>query len=116
MNTAHHMIKETRAAHDSREAATQAWSTLVREFRSTRWVAASWLGIFAMFALIGAWFVSSRPDLRLIYLPPVAFLALTSPILFLAQRRREEALLRMIAREAPILTQKLQAEGIGLRA
>jgi hypothetical protein len=116
MNTAHHIIREARAVHESREAATETWNNLVREFRSARWVAASWLGILALVALIGVFFVASRPELRLVYLPPVAFLALTSPILMLAQRRREAALFSIIAREAPMLAQKLEADGIGLRA
>jgi hypothetical protein len=116
MNTEHYIIRETRAAHENREAATQSWNNLVREFRSARWVAASWLGILALVALIGVLFVSTRPELRLLFLPPVAFLALTSPILFLAQKRREAALFSIIAREAPMLSQKLQADGIGLGA
>ena len=115
MNT-DHVIKDARAAQESREAAAQTWINFVRDCRTARWMTATWLGVFALCPLMGALFVSSRPELRLVYFPPVAFLALTSPILFLAQRRREEALLRMVAMEAPILTQKLQAEGIGLRS
>src|SRR5688572_7238955 len=45
MNTGHHITKEARAVHESREAATQTWNNLVREIRSARWVATSWLGI-----------------------------------------------------------------------
>ncbi len=113
MNTGRKIIREARDVHETRQAATETWNSLVREFRSARWVAASWLGILALVALIGTLFVSSRPELRLIYLPPVAFLVLTSPVFFLAQKRREAALFRIIANEAPMLSQKLQAEGIG---
>ena len=113
MNTGHHIIKESRAAHDSREEAAQNWSNLVRDCRAARWIAATWLRVFALCALMGALFVSSRPELRLVYFPPVAFLAITSPIIFITQRKKESALLILITQEAPELSRRLKAEGLG---
>jgi len=91
----------------------RTWSNLIRDWRASRWVAATWLGVFALFAAMGAWFVAGRPELRLIYFPPVAFLALTLPVLFFTQFRRERALLMLITQEAPELSKRLKTEGIG---
>jgi hypothetical protein len=112
MNSGHHIVREIRAAHQSREEAARTWNNLVHDRQAALWITATWLGVFALIALCGAWLVSSRPELRLLYFPPVAFLAITSPIIVLAQQRRERALLRLIAQEAPELSERLKRSGV----
>lgn len=69
--------------------------------------------MFGFFALLGAILMFNRPDIfRPIYFMPVAFLAITSPMIFAGQRKRERALLAIIAEEAPELSLKLKNEGI----
>lgn len=112
MNTAHQVLEEIAQVEQHHEYDERAWAQLVREWRGARWLPLVWLGMFALFAVVG--FVFSRPAglNGLIYLAPLAFLAITSPLVVLGPRRREKALLAIIAREAPELAGKLKRDGI----
>ena len=113
MNTAHQVLSEVAKAGQRREEESKEWNKLVRECRTSRWLAVVWLGIFAFFGLVGALVMFRHlVGFGFIYLAPVAFLAVTSPLIFAGQRRRERALFALIAREAPDLSQKLRTEGI----
>jgi hypothetical protein len=53
----------------------------------------------------------SRTDM--IVLTPIVFLAVTSPILIIAHRKKHQAITTIIAKYSPQLSQRLRDEGIG---
>ena len=113
MNTAHQILTETTLARERREIERRMWSELLRARETQSVLALVWLGMFGLFALFGGVFMSSRAaDILLIYSTSVAFLAITSPILFAGRRRKEKALLAIIAQEAPQLFKRLHDEKV----
>jgi hypothetical protein len=64
-----------------------------------------------MFGGLMVW--NHQSSFVLLYAAPVAFLAITSPLIFAGHRRREKALLALLAREAPDVFERLREEGIG---
>lgn len=113
MNTAHRVVEECARVEQRCENDEKAWTQLVSEWRGARWLPLAWLGMFALFAVVGGFVFARQAGLNgLIYLAPTAFLAITSPLVILGPRRREKALLEIVAREAPELARKLSREGI----
>lgn len=113
MKTAHQVLEETARVEQRHEYDERAWAQLVSEWRGARWLPLAWLGVFALFAVVGGFVFARQPGLNgLIYFAPTAFLAITSPLVILGLRRREKVLLTAIAREAPELARKLAREGI----
>lgn len=114
MNTAHQVLEEIARVEQRHENDEKAWTQMIREWRGARWLPLVWLGMFALFAVVGGFVFTRQVGLNgLIYLAPTAFLALTSPLVILGPRRREKALLAIIARETPELASKLKRDGIG---
>ena len=101
------------SARERRDEDERKWDDLVSQCRTSAWLGVAWLGLFLFFALMGGFMLSRFDEVRAIYFAPVAFLAITSPMIFVGQRRREGALLAMISRDAPHLFQKLKDAGIG---
>lgn len=113
MNSAHQVLQEIAQIEQRRENNEQARAHLVSEWRGARWLPLAWLGLFALFAVVGGFVFTRQAGFNgLTYLAPTAFLAITSPLVILGPRRREKALLAVIAREAPELARKLEREGI----
>lgn len=113
MNTTHQVLEEIARVERHHEHDEQAWAQLVRDWRGARSLPLVWLAMFVFFAVFdGIVFSRQTGVTSLVYLAPTAFLAITSPLMILGPRRREKALLAIIAREAPELARKLESEGI----
>lgn len=114
MKTAHELLADETLARLHPDEEERKWETLVRRCRTSRrqmpFLAQiiMTLALLAVFAGIGR----QTGDYRGIYVVTGVFLFIGVPVRLWNLRKREQALLAMIALEAPPLYRRLRDEGI----
>ena len=114
MKTAHELLADETLARRHRDQEERKWETLVRRCRTaTRQMPflaqfIMTIALLAVFAVIGR----QTGDFCGVYVVTGAFLFIGLPIRLWNLREREQALLAMIAQEAPQLYRRLRNEGI----
>lgn len=114
MKTAHELLADETLVRLHRDEEEKKWETLVRRYRSSRRQMPFLAQFIMTIALLAVFTVIGRQtgDYRGIYVVAGAFLFIGVPIRLWNLRKRERALLAMIAQEAPQLYRRLKNESI----
>jgi hypothetical protein len=113
MSTAHEVLHELKMARVRSEEEERKWAERRRQCRSPDVLWPVWGGMFLLVCVLGMLWVRNHPgDWRALPYTPAATLLIMLPAIVFMWRRREKALLEIVATEAPQLFQKLKEEGI----
>lgn len=113
MKTAPEILLEPATARRQHAAAEKQWADLVSQCRRQRWQAPFGYQSAAFLVLLAYFGFTSQPgDYRGVVIVTGIFLLYCLPAYVVSQRRREKALLTIVAQEAPQLHRKLQQAGI----